>query len=158
MRNEPRGRMNGVSLEIPCQTCVAATPAKAGRQHDRSRQAGHPLATAGPPEATVEESRHSADYLAGEQPQPADRSDAVPAKLNRPIKLAAMLLASWKTITASWNQVLVQSCRMTAFSLPRSKRLQKPRAPSGERVSKRSKLPQSCYRFLQSLPLFPTEW
>ena len=93
-----------------------------------------------------------------EQPQPADRSDAVPAKLNRPIKLAAMLLASWKTITASWNQVLVQSCRMTAFSLPRSKRLQKPRAPSGERVSKRSKLPQSCYRFLQSLPLFPTEW
>lgn len=36
------------------------------------------LAIAGPTETTVEESRHIAHHLAGEQPQPVDRSDAAP--------------------------------------------------------------------------------
>lgn len=58
------------------------SPRRQPKQDDSTIEAVKPdiLAISGPPEATVEESRHSADYLPGEQPQPADRSDAVPAK------------------------------------------------------------------------------
>ncbi|WEZ85375.1 hypothetical protein P6U16_24925 (plasmid) [Rhizobium sp. 32-5/1] len=50
------------------------------KQDDSAIEAVRPdvLAIAGPTETTVEESGHIADHLVGEQPQPVDRSDAVP--------------------------------------------------------------------------------
>jgi hypothetical protein len=56
------------------------SPRREPKKDDSAIEAVKPdvLAIAGPTETTVEESRHSADHRAGEQPEPVDRSDAAP--------------------------------------------------------------------------------